>query len=305
MNQILATSAPGTTKNKKNKKQHEPADIKTVMMVFAIVLILFGIGMIGTGSYAIFKQQDEISKIPTKPTISIENKTENVLLAKVMHDKEIESFNYAWNEEKETLIQGNQRKYIEQEIQIPSGTNTLYIKAKDITGQEIFYEKQYEIESNINLEVIDNKIKITYEGEKEITYMTYRWDEENETRIDINSNQVEEEIEVQRGTHTLTIVLVDVNNQTETKIQKIKGVSKPKLDVTTDGEHFIIKASDEIGLQKIEFVINEDPSKKYRLQITEKEFEYKFPLEEGENKIQITVYNSEDMTAVSKVKFPK
>lgn len=304
MNQILATTAPGQNKNKKNK-YHEPADIKKVMMVFSILLILFGIVMIGTGSYAIFSSKQNSKNNTTKPMISVENKSNNLLLLKVTHDQEIKSVTYSWNEQQQFVIQGNHRKYIEQEILIPAGTNTLSIIAKDQQGQEMVYEKQYEVESNINLEVVDNKIKVTYEGEKEISYMTYRWDEEDESRIEINSQTLQEEIEVQKGLHTLTIVLVDINNETETKVQKINGVSKPKLEITTDGESFIVKASDETALQKIEIILNEDNSKKYRAKTTEKEFEYKFPLEPGENKIEVTVYNSDDMTATQKRKYTK
>lgn len=308
MNQILATMTPEKrkTKNTKNKNNsyHQPADIKKVMMVFAIALIIFGICVIGSGSYAILKKQGTISK-ESKPIITTESITSASIALKVTHNEGIKEVTYTWNEEAEQTIQGNNQKYITQEIELPSGINTLYVRVTDVNGQIATFEKQYELENDINLEVIDNKIKVTYEGTTEIAYMTYRWDEEEEKRIEINNETVEEEIEVQRGTHTLTVVLVDINNKTETKEQQIKGVSKPKLDVTTDGESFIIKASDEIGLEKIDFVINEDPDKKFRVRTSEKEFEYKYPLEEGENKIEITAYNTDGMTTVTRVKFTK
>ena len=65
MNQILATSE-ATSK----KKRSGPADIKTVVKVFAIVMIIFGVFMIGTGSYAIYKDNESKNSEVTKPTIT-------------------------------------------------------------------------------------------------------------------------------------------------------------------------------------------------------------------------------------------
>ena len=44
------------------------------------------------------------------------------------------------------------------------------------------------------------------------------------------------------GEHTLTVILVDKNNETITKEQKVKGVVKPKIQVKLDEnkENFLI-----------------------------------------------------------------
>ena len=49
-------------------------------------------------------------------------------------------------------------------------------------------------------------------------------------------------IEAIKGLHTLTVIVVDENNNTDTKQQKINGVSKPKITVGVDEqkEHFVI-----------------------------------------------------------------
>ena len=49
MNQILST-----TNASNGKKNRGPAEISTVVKFFVISLIIFGIFMIGTGSYAIY-----------------------------------------------------------------------------------------------------------------------------------------------------------------------------------------------------------------------------------------------------------
>ena len=140
--------------------------------------------------------------------------------------------------------------------------------------------------------------------------MTYRWDEEEETKVDINNSQIEQTIEIPKGLHTLTVIVVDQNNKTEKKEQEVKGVTKPKLEVTTDGLAFFIKASDEQGLTKVEFIINE--TQKFRLDLKaelsleeRKQFEYQYPLQDGENKLEITVYNESDVTETFKARFNK
>ena len=199
------------------------------------------------------------------------------------------------------IVNGNNGKYLEKEINIPSGKNTLHVLIVDEDGKEMTYEKQYELESNIHLEVSGNKIKITYEGNTTISYMTYRWDEEEEKTIEINDTNIDEEIEAIKGLHTLTVIVVDENNNTDTKQQKINGVSKPKVTVSVDEqqEHFVIQASDDEKLSKIEFRLNQDEEQKFELNLEEmdlKELRYVLPselqLSEGENVIEVTVYNS-------------
>ena len=171
----------------------------------------------------------------------------------------------------------------------------------DEDGKEMTYEKQYELESNINIEVSGNKIRITYEGDTTISYMTYRWDEDDENTVEINDTKVDEEIQAIKGLHTLTVVVVDEDNNTDTKKQKINGVSKPKITMGIDEEreHFVIQASDDEKLSKLEFRLNEDDDQKFVLNLEEKnlkELQYVLPdtlkLKTGENIIEVTVYNS-------------
>ena len=103
--------------------------------------------------------------------------------------------------------------------------------------------------------------------------MTYRWDEEEETRIELNNEtDIEQEIEAIKGLHTLTVIVVDENNNSDTKTQKINGVSKPKivLDVDDQKEHFVIKASDDEKIDKIVFKLNQDDSQSYELNLVAK-----------------------------------
>lgn len=299
MNQILSTSMP--TNNNKKSKSSQPIAIGSILKFFAIAMSIFGILLVGVGGYSIYKGQSNQKDENIEPTISIENKTDNTIMLKITHKKNIDRVEYNWNNNEKIVINGNNGKYLEKEINIPSGTNTLHVLVVDIGGKEMTYEKQYELESNIDIVVSGNKIRITSEGDKTISYMTYRWDEEEEKTIQINSTSVDEEIEAIKGLHTLTVILVDEDNNTDTKQQKINGVSKPKIVMGIDEqkEHFVIQASDEEKLSKIEFILNKKENQKYVLNLENKdlkEIQYRLPddlkLKDGENIIEVTVYNS-------------
>lgn len=304
MNQILSTD---TIKERKQRKG--PAEITSVVKFFSIAIIIFGIFIIGTASYSMYKEHQDSNTI-TKPTINVSQTAEDAIVLKVLHDKALSKVTYSWKDDEVIDLNVNGRKNIEQEIEIPTGNNTLKIYAQDVNGQEINFTNTYTREGEITLDVDKqedgNNIIISATGKSELSYLTYRWDEEEETRIDINNTQIEQEIEAMKGTHTLTVIVVDVNNNTETKEIEVQGVTKPKLEVKPDasGNNFVVTMSDEQGLERVEFIINE--TKKYRVMLDGKtEHEFSYPLEEGENKLNVTVYNTSGVTENRKVKITK
>lgn len=299
MNQILSTSMPMNGK-KKNKGGNAIA-IGNIIKFFGIAILIFGTLLVGVGVYSMTQNQAQQKEESAEATISIEDKTDNTILLKIISQKNIDRVEYSWNDEEEETLYGNNGKYLEKEIDVPSGSNTLNVLVVDVNGKETTYEKQYEHESDINIEVSGNKIRITYDGNTMISYMTYRWDEEDEKRVEIQDKSIDEEIDALKGLHTLTVVVVDENNNTDTKQQKINGVSKPKVEVSVDEqkEHFVIKASDEDKISKFSFRLNQDDSQEYEMNIEDKEFkelQYILPdslkLQPGENTIEVTVYNA-------------
>ena len=295
MNQILATD---NTSNKKTRNTG-PTDIKKVLKVFLISMLIFGVFLIGLGIYSIYKQNKNENQEFTKPVITIAQKDDETVLLTVSHDKAIETIEYSWNDEEIETITGNGRKYIEQEITIPGGTNKLTVKAIDTNGQEISTSKEYETKDIINIETSGNKLKITAENSNEISYMTYRWDEEEETRVEINSKTIEQEIDIPVGEHTLTVILVDINNETITKEQKVKGVMKPTIEVTLDDakENYLITIKDETGLSKVDVIIRGETTS-VTVEDGKKELKYKIKLNDGdENKLEITAYNTDGIAS--------
>lgn len=308
MNQILSVESP--KKEKKNKaKNSGPVEINTILRFFAIAIMIFGVFMVGSGSYSMY-QNSKSDNVLVKPTIHIEETSATEITLQITHNKNLEKVTYHWNNEEDIDLDCTGKKKVEQKIQIPTGDNILYIYAVDINGKETTHQKQYTLEGDINIEIEEgdkNNLKIKATGKEKLSYMTYRWDDEEETRIDIDSQETEQTVEIPKGLHTLTVIIVDVNNTTQTKKQEVKGVTKPKVDVTTDGaDNFIIKASDEEGIKKIEFIINESDKNVLNLDQVlsledRKEFEYAYPLHDGENKLEIRVYNESDVCEVSKV----
>ena len=309
MNQILATSNP-TTKKTKQKRNGGPADIKTVVRVFAITMLVFGVFMIGTGSYAIYKDNEANNSEITKPVITETlNEDSTAVVLTVTHDKAIDRIEYSWNDDEVQTITGNGRRYIEQEIEIPGGTNTLNVRAIDTQGQEISTQREFTSEEIINLTISENnKLKITAESETEIAYMTYRWDEEEEQRVDINSTTVDQEIDVPMGTHDIMVTLVDVNNETTTKEQTVMGTTKPTINIEADdaGEYYLITITDETGLERVELNFRGE-QRTITVENGEKELKYKLQLNEGdENRLEITAYNVDGIASdTRRVSAPK
>lgn len=302
MNQILSVS-----NDTKKKTKGGRADIKSVSKFFAISIILFGIFIISSASYSMYKNTVQQEKILSKPVITVISKTQSNILLRVNHTEKIQKVLYHWNNEQDIEIEGNNRNYIEQDLEVPVGKNVLYVKAIDIYGQEIEYENTYELEGNIDIRFEQSEensanIKIILESSDTIAYMTYRWDDEEEKRVDINDTTKEETIEPPKGLHTLTVSAVDENNNTVTKTQQVKGVIKPKVEVTADGENFNMVATDEEGLKELRFIQN---GKGYKISIEGKEFSYSFPLVEGENKLEVIVINTSGAEETVRVMFNK
>lgn len=309
MNQILSVEDT-KKKNKKSKKQKMPRNsgpvaIESILKFFAIAILIFGIFMIGSGSYSMYTNSQE-DTANVKPTIQVEE-SETEITLRVSHSRALSKVTYKWNNDEEVELQASGKREVSQTIEIPTGENTLTIYAQDENGQETTYQKSYTLEGDITIDfALDgNNIKVTASGKNELSYMTYRWDEEEETRVDINNTQIEQSIEIPMGQHTLTVIVVDVNNTTETKEQEVKGVTKPNLEITTDGsDNFIIKVSDDEGLKRLEFTVND--TDKYKLELEGRtELEYQWPIEEGENILDVTVYNQSDVTETMRVRVNK
>ena len=315
MNQILSVEPPKPKKENKqriNNSRSGTIEIEKIVRFFAIALIVFGILMIGSGSYSMYQGMQATTNTEEKPTISVQEISETELELEVSHSSKLQRVTYNWNGQEPSELEVSGKKSVTQTIEIPTGENTLNVYAIDENGKESNYSAVYTRQGDISIDfqLEGNNIKVVASGKNQLSYMTYRWDDEEEQRVEINNMTTEQLIEIPMGQHTLTVSVVDINNATETKTQEIKGVTKPTLKVTTDGSsNFVIQASDEEGITREEYRLDEDDSKRVFLDLTQvytkeqrKQFVYSnIPLHDGVNKIEVTVYNESGIAETARV----
>lgn len=292
MNQILYMNNP--------KKKGGPLELKTIFLIFAILLILFGLILAAVACVKIIKDKQENETIPV-----VEILPEGAMLKlKITHDKIIDKVVYSWNQNTETVLQGMGRLEIEENISMPKGTNNFVLKVTDINNKTTTYQNTYTLpegdvtEPEIELLVEGSKIKIVAKDETEIDYITYYWNEEDETTVQVREDspkQIEEKIDILKGENTLNIVAVDKAGNETTKEQIFKGVKKPKIALEKKDNNLIITITDEEGIQKVEYTLNgvdysTDPQNTGK-PLNRKEFKITQPLAQGENKITIRAYN--------------
>jgi len=289
-----------------NDKKGNGTNIKNIIRFFAIILIIFGLAILGQGSYAIMQKNKEKNAIPD---LSVQNLNDGNISIIVVHNKEIDSIIYSWNDGEQKEIGGVGRKEIEEKILAKSGTNNLKVTAIDIEGKTNVFEGQFTIEDKIKpelyLNVIDNKIEINAIDETQIAYITYRWNEEEEVKIEAeDGSEIIEEIDIKEGTNTLTVVAVDENNNMQEKKQEFRGLSKPKITSRNEEGQLVLVITHEQGIRKIKLKFN-DQELVYNDDITknEKEITLNINLAQGDNKIDVWAYGTEDIEEIAPGEF--
>jgi flagellar basal body-associated protein FliL len=306
MNQIL--NFEDGKKNRKKMTSGSLIDIKKIAIVFAIILIIFGIGIIVSSLYNTYGKKDETTETLSKPTISLTSNDETGKIDVVIQNNNkyaIDKIVYSWNDEDEVEVDGNNRNYINLSIDIPSGTNTLKIKAVDIRNVSVEYEKEYtREEAVITLTQGNGGVNISVSSAKEISYIKYQWNESTEEKIEVNSDEFETTIKVPEGENTLTVVAVDENGTETTEQTKIQGIvdEKPTINVSIDTENFIITAYDDEEIEKVIIRANGEDT---TIEVGDTDFEYKVPFIDGYNEIKVKVYNKNGLTNTKKATLNK
>lgn len=307
MNQILAVEKP------QGKRKHK-SGIHSILTVFAVILMIFGLGLTSSGGYAVYKSLSNnvdnnviVSSSSSKPVITIERESASTINIVVTHDKAIANVTYTINDEDPVQIDGNNKTEIKQEVELPVGNSTINITAKDINGISSSYESKTEVEEKpaITLEQVEGKIKATVTSKINIDYIMYYWDEDegDAKQFTVNDVKTETLIDVLEGTHTLNVVAVDANGNKTTKQQKVIGDNKPGLEIKTNGKVFRIISSDDEGLSKIEYSLNSGEMQTE--EINQKEYQKDLELSNGKNTLTVTVYNSNGLISTTTVEYVK
>lgn len=298
MNQILYTG---------NRKSKQPLSIQSIGRIFAIMIILFGIILVGQGSYAIFEPKEMNNQKTSIPVVTMRQQ-ENQVQINITHDKSIDKITYAWNTEQEIILQGMGRNNIEERIDIPEGTNSLTLKVVDITGKETTYTQAYEgvardnIKPEIEFTVENAKIKITAKDETQIDYISYRWNDEDETILEAREESpkiIEERVDILKGENTLKVKAVDSSGNIEEREQAFKGAKKPTIELSGQGDEITIRVKDDENIKKVEITLNgvsysTDPNNTGE-SLNVKDLEIKQKLVSGRNTITVKAYNVNDL----------
>lgn len=312
MNQILMVE--NKSKKKKNKMRSSgPIDINNIIRFFAIVIIIFGITMIGHSSYAIYRDAKG-NNTENLAEVDI-TRVNDTIIVSVNSTYIIDKFKYSWQNSQQTSVPEEATSF-EEEIILPSGNNVLTIILEDETGRATTYKKEIILDGvDIVKPTIDIQqgqgvsVRISAVDETQIEYITYRIDDGEEKRIDKNNiedKKIEYAVtEIERGEHTIYVTAVDSFGNIETAEKSvIVSSDRPtieSIDIDREAGKIIIKASDIDGLQSIEVNLNGQVYNMNDLNRTEATFALN--LREGTNTLSVKLTNVNGLTAEGKTEF--
>ena len=312
MNQILMVENKSKNK-KKARKSSGPAEIKSVIKFFAIVIIVFGLFIIGHSSYAMYISSKG-NNVENLPQISI-SRVNDSLIVNVQSEYIVDKFKYNWTNSEQTSISEGVSSF-EEEIILPNATDILTIIIEDETGRAITYTREIYLDGvdivkpTIDLEQGEGfSVRLTARDETQIEYITYKIDDGEEVRVDKNNTEdktIEYAItEIPRGEHTLYVTAVDSSGNVES-IEKPIIVSSDRptiknLSIDQEAGKIMIEAADVDGIQSIEVNLNGAVYKMDDVNRTEATFSLN--LVEGTNTISIKLTNVNGLSAEGATEF--
>ena len=328
MNQILMTEQPSrNNKNNRNKMQKEKrvkqkrvrdgnGEIETISIVkfFCVTIIIFGLCLSGSGVYGVYQDIERINSA-IEPVVTADRRGKVIKLT-VSSEVGVKAVKYAWNDNAETVVQGNNKKTVETDINVISGENNklnlTVIDSKNNTKQ---YIKNYMQETIDTIEPVisivndDPGIKITVTDDTALDYIVYKYGDEPEVRVkatDSDPTKIEASIDqVQEAEVLLTVEAVDKAQNVATKEQKTKGATKPKIAFSAaEGglAGVAVDVTDNDGLMMVVFYVNEEEVYKTEIEYDSKQKELNaiapldiFPV--GESTLRVVAYNLSEQVA--------
>ncbi len=311
MNQILY-SDPTSNRNSTTR------DTKKIILFFVIAIIIFGIILIASGVFGYISSENSRKPVSTnKPAITVgkmassEDGTsqDDQLRIYIAHDKPIDKVIWSWNDGTEETRLGRNNTTFEEIIKIPVGNNTFNLTVIDSIGIQENYTGSFKYSpDNVDIEkpTIDlevNKeertIKIIAKDETEIEYITYRWNNEEETRVeetDESKTIIEKSIPLVIGENTLIVKAVDSNGNDRLETQQLRAYTKPGLKEKPRqyGDSLSVTIVDEVELQKVEYSVNGVVHRAEGAALQgKKEITFRIKLEPGDYEITINAWNKD------------
>lgn len=307
MNQILQVQ------ENRNKNRSNPIDTKKIVLFFGACLIIFGLIMLGQGAYSAYQNHINRPVEPPKdsggdaveytPIIVMTQTEDNKLKINVDSQIAISHIIYNWNNDAAVTLDQLGKTSIEEIIDIPIGENIIKLSVIDLNGKETKQEGNFVIDQTkpvIEIFKSGNDIRIKVTSKVELSYITYKWNNEAEKREQMltyeDKKNFEKKIEIPKGQNTLKVVAVDINNNTSENSKVLEGVPQAITKAKVKGEYLHFSVTSEVyNVESVEFEFN---GKKYLMNATTfgktKEVNYKLKLINGWNYLKITTKLEKD-----------
>lgn len=303
MNQILSFQTAESSKRQ----------LKKVIKFFSVFIILFGIILAAEGVLGYNKSKNKKSNIEDTPQVKIERDNQITKL-KINSNIGVQKVIYSWNSGIENTLTQNGEKELEVEIPTTLETNDLNIKIIDSNGNTITYDSvkivYEETDTNntnweeavkndktkpiLTVESVKGKIVITAKDDVKMSYVTYSWNGEEESKVtglSDDEKSLTTEIDsrnVKKGNNKLVVKAYDKAGNVETVEKDVQGTSGSEIQANQENDEIVVKVKNDINITKIVYTFNGE--EKTIDNINKNEYEFRLQLKDGENKISISAY---------------
>ena len=300
MNQILSTSNDYNSYNKNSTKK--------IIMFFCIATIILAVGIILLKAYDIYNKKHIQNSFAT-PKIEINEQEGNQIAINVQCEDGINYITYTWNQSNEYTVNQNGSTIFQRIVSIPyNKENTLNVVVVSMNNVKQEATKTFGMDVDEENPTIDSltvsgsKLSIDASDNSGISYIEYQWEDEDSNKIYAegdNNKTLNAQINIQRGTHKLSIRVVDIYGNEEKLSRLVTGVNEPEILVLKYGNVINIKATHDMGIKQISALINgklytfneDDPD-----YVKDTTVQAEFPLEEGENIVKVIVHSFEKLS---------
>ena len=276
MNQILSTE---NNYKQKKPKMNNTLDMRKIMLIFSALIIIFALVIVGAKIVGMIKEKSEEQGGANlnKPQIDI-RQDGNIYTLEVTYDEGLEKVSYWWNEEMVTERPQHGSESFRIQNHIPEGDyNVLHVIATGSDGStneitQEFVTESYEVDENkpiIDLYYSETTAKIT--------------------------------IDAKRGINDLYVTATDIEGNTQTKENPIKGIRSPDIKVELVNRNTIsISISHDMGFKKIVININgqelvyDETNPQYSIETTTLNTSAEMPPGQAHVKIQVYTLEQED-----------
>lgn len=315
MNQILSTE---NNYKQKKPKMNNTLDMRKIMLIFSALIIIFALVIVGAKIVGMIKEKSEEQGGATanlnKPQIDI-RQDGNIYTLEVTYDEGLEKVSYWWNEEMVTERPQHGSESFRIQNHIPEGDyNVLHVIATGSDGStneitQEFVTESYEVDENkpiIDLYYSETtaKIDIVARSDKGIEKLTYKWNDEEEIIVNHTTEgqkEIKITIDAKRGINDLYVTATDIEGNTQTKENPIKGIRSPDIKVELVNRNTIsISISHDMGFKKIVININgqelvyDETNPQYSIETTTLNTSAEVPPGQAHVKIQVYTREQED-----------